>query len=132
MVTQIEIINKLTDFFKSTIPSTKVRINVIHDLRDTKWHDKQEIDMVLGEKGETIAIEVKSDFAMRRILEGIGQAILNLRLDYNESWLAIPYEGIEIAKPLLEILKLESLKVLDWENMELYEMKEGNVVLHKL
>ena len=132
MVTQIEIINKLTDFFKSTISSTKVRINVIHHLRDTQWHDKQEIDIVLGEKGETIAIEVKSDFAMRRILEGIGQAILNLRLGYNESWLAIPYEGIEIAKPILEILKLESLKVLDWENMELYEMKEENVVSHKL
>lgn len=129
MVTQIEIINELKDFFKSTISSTKVRTNFYHPLPDMQWHDRQEIDMALD---ETIAIEVKSDFDKRLIFEGIGQAILNLRLGYSESWLAIPYEGIEIAKPILEILKLESLKVLDWKNMELYEMQEGNLVSHKL
>lgn len=125
MVTQIEITNELKDFFKPT----KVQTNVIHHLRDTQWHDKQEIDVVLD---ETIAIEVKSDFAMRRILEGIGQAILNLQLGYIESWLAIPHRAVEIAKPILKFLKIESLKVLDWENMELYEMKGGNVVSQKL
>lgn len=125
MVTQIEIVNELKDFFKPT----KVRTNVIHHLHDTQWHDKQEIDMILG---ETIAIEVKSDFAMRRVLEGIGQAILNLQLGYTESWLAIPPEAVEIAKPILEFLKIESLKVLDWESMKLYEIKSGNVVSHEL
>jgi hypothetical protein len=124
MVTQIEVINELTEFFKPA----KVKINVIRQLHNTQWHDRQEIDMVLG---ETVAIEVKSDFAMRSVLEGVGQAILNL-LFYSESWLAIPYRAVEIAKPILEMLKLESLRVLDWENMELYEIKEGKVVSHKL
>jgi len=71
MVTQIEVINELTEFFKPA----KVKINVIRQLHNTQWHDRQEIDMVLG---ETVAIEVKSDFAMRSVLEGVGQAILNL------------------------------------------------------
>jgi len=124
MVTQIEIINNLKDFFKPA----KVKTNVIHPLLNTQWHDKQEIDLVLD---ETIALEVKSGFSMRSILEGIGQAILNLRF-YDESWLAVPFRAVEIAKPILETLKLESLKVLDWENMELYETTDGKVISHRL
>ena len=124
MFTQIEIINELRDFFEPT----KIKINVVHPLPYTQWHDKQEIDLVLDER---IAVEVKSDFTMKSILQGIGQAILNLRF-YGESWLAVPFRAVEITSPILETVKIESLKVLDWENMELYEVKEEKVISRKL
>lgn len=124
MVTQIEIINELRDFFKPI----NIKTPVVCSLRNTQWHYKQEIDFVLGER---IAVEVKSGFDMKSILEGIGQAILNLQF-YDESWLAVPFRAIEIVKPVLETLKLEPLKVLDWENKELYEIKDGKVTSHRL
>ena len=91
-------------------------------------YDKIQVDVVLDDK---IAVEFKPKFNTDSIQTGIGQAIL-YRCFYEESWLAVPNIAMEILKPLMEKIGLEAFKVLDWENMELYEIKDGQVVSNKL
>jgi len=91
-------------------------------------YDKIQVDVVLDDK---IAVEFKQDFNTDSIQTGIGQTILYLYF-YEESWLAVPNIAMEILKPIMEKIGLEAFKVLDWENMELYEMRDGQVVSHKL
>lgn len=129
MVTQEEILKRLTDFFQKKKFSVDIHVIRFFSKFSFQWYDKIEIDLVLDNK---IAIEIKRSHFTDPVQTGIGQAIIYL-LFFEESWLAVPNIAIEILKPILSILKLNSFKVLDWENMELYETtKDGKVTSHKL
>lgn len=117
----------LEKFLKEELKGTKVKKRVTRYL-DIEGYDRFQIDIVLDDK---IAIEFKSSFDQREIQRGIGQALLNL-LFYDESWLAVPSRAVQLLRPLLEKVRLETLKVLDYENLELYEFINGKVTSHLL
>lgn len=119
--------DNLASFFKEELKGTNVKKRVTKYL-DVEGYDRFLIDIVLDDK---IAIEFKSGFDQQEIQRGIGQALLNLLL-YDESWLAVPNRAVQLLKPLLEKIKCESLKVLDHDNLELYEFANGKVTSHLL
>ena len=77
-------------------------------------------DVVLNDK---IAIEVKVVNETNELQQAIGQAVF-YRFFYEEAWIAASEIAVELLKPMLAKLNL-SCKVLDWENMKLYSLKEG-------
>ena len=85
------------------------------------------VDIVLKNKEHEIAIEHKETWGIVEIERGIGQALINL-LIYQESWLSIPERALELVNPILKMINIESFRILDWENMRLYELKNGEVV----
>lgn len=78
------------------------------------------IDLVLNGK---IAIEVKTSSEMTSLVEGIGKAVSYLYF-FNESWLAVPSNVMDVLEPALQVLSSLSMKVLDLQRLELYEKTE--------
>lgn len=90
-------------------------------------YQKVIVDIVLKNKEHEIAIEHKELGDISEIEKGIGQALINL-LIFQESWLSVPEKTVELVIPILKKLNIESFRILDWENMQLHELKNGKVV----
>lgn len=90
-------------------------------------YQKVIIDIVLKNKEHEIAIEHKELGDISEIEKGIGQALINL-LIFQESWLSVPEKALELVIPILKRVNVESFRILDWENMQLHELKNGKVV----
>jgi hypothetical protein len=85
------------------------------------------VDIVLKNEEHEIVIEHKGSGDIVEIERGIGQALINL-LIYKESWLSVPEHALKLAIPILERINVEAFRILDWENMQLYELKNGKAV----
>ena len=85
------------------------------------------VDIVLKNEEHEIAIEHKESWSISKIEKGIGQALINL-LIFQESWLSVPERALELVIPVLKKVNIESFRILDWENMQLYELKNGEAV----
>ena len=79
------------------------------------------IDMVLNNR---IAIEVKTSLEMTPLVEGIGKAVLYLQF-FEESWLSVPSNAMEVIQPALNILGSLPFRVLDFQTIELHEKTES-------
>lgn len=90
-------------------------------------YQKVIVDIVLKNKEHEIAIEHKELGDISEIEKGIGQALINL-LIFQESWLSVPEKALELVIPILKRVNVESFRILDWENMQLHELKNGKVV----
>jgi len=94
-------------------------------------YQKVIVDIVLKNEKDEISIEHKELRDISEIEKGIGQALINL-LVFRESWLSVPERALELMIPILKRLNIESFRVLDWENMQLHELKNGKVVAKRL
>jgi len=120
----------LASYFREVLGlKAKVNQNVYLKGVDSDFYSYVKVDVILGDN--EIAIEHKEWRDLTDIQRGIGQSLMNL-LSFKESWLSVPNKALELLKPLLEKLKIKSFKVLDWENMELYEFKDGKIISHRL
>ena len=120
---------ELAKFFREEL-HMKADINVTRYLVNVPNYQKVIVDIVLRNETD-IAIEHKELPDIGEIEKGIGQALINL-LIFQESWLSIPEKALDLVKPVLKKVNIESFRILDWENMQLHELKNGEVVTAEL
>jgi len=124
------VVNELETYFRAR--GLEVQRNKHFSLpEDIEWHFYVEIDLMIRKGDIEIPIEVKSNFKSSSIQKGIGQALSYL-IFFDESWLAIPYQGVRLVETILRKTKLQKFKGFDWENKVLYEYYDGKVVGNKL
>ena len=129
MVSEIQVVNDLERYFNEM--GFETQRGKYSDFDFAEWHDRMEIDLKIRKANIEIPIEVKSRFDANSIQRGIGQALLYL-IFYDETWLAVPFRAIELLEEILRKTQLQKFKVLDWENKELYEYRDGKVIANKL
>lgn len=126
---EIRIVNELETYFKSL--GLKTAKNVHNNYSDMGFFPERyyyvEIDLVIHKDDIEIPIEVKSRWNTDSIHKGIGQALSYL-IFYDESWLAVPQVAIKLLTRILKTIKLQNLKIFDWQNKVLYEYNNGEVI----
>ena len=104
-------------YFKSL--GLKTARNVHNNYSDKGFFPERyyyvEIDLVIQKGNIKIPIEVKSSWSTDSIHKGIGQALSYL-IFYDESWLAVPHIAIKLLTRILKTIRLQKLKIFDWEN----------------
>ena len=116
---------ELAKFFREEL-HINTDVDVTRYLTDLANYQNVRADIVLKNKKQ-IAIEHKESGSIAEIEKGIGQALLNL-LIFQESWLSVPEKALELVIPILKMVNIESFRILDWENMQLHELKNSEVV----
>jgi hypothetical protein len=117
---------ELAKFFREEL-HMNVDVTATRYLADIANYQNVRVDIVLKNKEQEIAIEHKESGGISEIERGIGQALINL-LIFQESWLSVPEKALDLVIPVLKKMNIESFRILDWENMQLYELKNGKVV----
>jgi hypothetical protein len=117
---------ELAKFFRKEL-HMNTDVNAMRYLVNIANYQNVKVDIVLKNEKQEIAIEHKESWGIGEIERGIGQALINL-LIFQESWLSVPEKALDLVIPLLKKMNLESFRILDWENMQLYELKNGEVV----
>jgi len=117
---------ELAKFFREEL-HMNADVDVTRYLADIPNYQNVRVDIVLKNEEQEIAIEHKESWGIAEIERGIGQALISL-LIFQESWLSIPEKALELVIPVLKKINLESFRILDWENMQLYELKNGEVM----
>ena len=117
---------ELAKFFREEL-HMNADVDVTRYLADIPNYQNVRVDIVLKNEEQEIAIEHKESWGIGEIERGIGQALISL-LIFQESWLSIPEKALELVIPVLKKINLESFRILDWENMQLYELKNGEVM----
>jgi len=117
----------LAKFFREEL-HMKADAVVTRYLTNIENYPNVRVDIVLRNEEHEIAIEHKESWGINEIERGIGQALINLHI-FQESWLSVPEKALELVIPILKMMNIESnkFKILDWENMRLYELKNGKV-----
>jgi len=117
---------ELANFFREEL-HMNADADVTRYLADIANYQNVRVDIVLKNEKQEIAIEHKESWGIGEIERGIGQALINL-LIFQESWLSVPEKALDLVIPVLKKMNIESFRILDWENMQLYELKNGEVV----
>jgi hypothetical protein len=117
---------ELANFFREEL-HMNADVDVTRYLADIANYQNVRVDIVLKNEEQEIAIEHKESGSIGEIERGIGQALINL-LIFQESWLSVPEKALDLVIPVLKKVNIESFRILDWENMQLYELKNGKVV----
>ena len=117
---------ELANFFREEL-HMNADADVTRYLADIANYQNVRVDIVLKNEKQEIAIEHKESWGIGEIERGIGQALINL-LIFQESWLSAPEKALDLVIPVLKKMNIESFRILDWENMQLYELKNGEVV----
>lgn len=117
---------ELAKFFREEL-HMNTDVDVTRYLADIVNYQNVRVDIVLKNEEQEIAIEHKELWGIGEIERGIGQAFINL-LIFQESWLSVPEKALDLVIPVLKKTNIESFRILDWENMRLYELKNGKVV----
>ena len=120
---------ELAKFFREEL-HIKTDVIVTRYLTNIASYQNIRVDIVLKNEQE-IAIEHKESWGIVEIERGIGQTLINL-LIFNESWLSVPEKALDLVIPILKKLNIKKFKILDWENLKLYELKNGEVVARGL
>ena len=120
---------ELAKFFREEL-HIKTDVIVTRYLANIASYQNIRVDIVLKNEQE-IAIEHKESWGIVEIERGIGQTLINL-LIFNESWLSVPEKALDLVIPILKKLNIKKFKILDWENLKLYELKNGEVVARGL
>lgn len=120
---------ELAEYFREEL-NMKTDVNVTKYLLIAN-NQKVIVDIVLKNEEHEIAIEHKELGDVGEIEKGIGQALISL-LIFKESWLSVPERTLELVKTILEKINIEPFRILDWENMQLYELQNGKVVAIRL
>jgi hypothetical protein len=120
---------QLAEFFRDEL-HMKADINVTKYLVNIPNYQKVIVDIVLKNETE-IAIEHKELPDIGQIEKGIGQALINL-LIFPESWLSVPEKALELAIPILKKVNNRNFRIFDWDNIQLHELRNGEVVAYKL
>jgi len=121
---------ELAKFFREEL-HIKTDVDVTRYLTNVANYQNIRVDIVLKNEEQEIAIEHKESWGIGEIERGIGQALINL-LIFKESWLSVPEKALDLVIPVLKKLNIASFRTLDWENLELYELKNGEVVARGL
>jgi len=121
---------ELAKFFREEL-HIKTDVDVTRYLTNVANYQNIRVDIVLKSEEQGIAIEHKESWGITEIERGIGQALINL-LIFEESWLSVPEKALDLVIPVLKKLNIGSFKILDWENLKLYELKNGEVVARGL
>jgi len=117
---------ELAKFFREEL-HMNATVDVTRYLTDIVNYQNVRVDIVLKNEEQEIAIEHKESWGIGEIERGIGQAFINL-LIFRESWLSVPEKALDLVIPVLKKMNIESFRILDWENVQLYELKDGKVV----
>jgi hypothetical protein len=121
---------ELANFFREEL-HMKTNVEVTRYLINVANYQNIRVDIVLKNEEQEIAIEHKGSWDIEEIERGIGQALINL-LIFKESWLSVPEKALDLVIPVLKKMNMESFRILDWENLELYELKNGEMVARGL
>lgn len=122
---------ELAKFFREELPHKKTDVDVTRYFVNITNYQNVRADIVLKNKEHEIAIEHKELGDIGEIEKGIGQALISL-LIFQESWLSVPEKALELVIPILKMINMGSFRILDWENMRLYELKDGKVAATQL
>ena len=117
---------ELAKFFREEL-HMNADVDVTRYLADIPNYQNVRVDIVLKNEEQEIAIEHKESWSIGEIEKGIGQALISL-LIFPESWLSVPEKALELVIPVLKKMNIKSFRILDWENMQLYELKNGEAV----
>jgi hypothetical protein len=130
---EAQVIDELEKYFRSIgLKTERNKHNYYYDKGFKPLiHSYVEVDLVIQKDNIKIPIEVKTQVNTDSIYKGIGQALSNL-IFYDESWLAIPDNAIELLTHILKKIKFSNLKIFDWENKVLYGYENGEVIGNKL
>ena len=117
---------ELAKFFREEL-HMNTDVDVTRYLADIANYQNVRVDVVLKNEEQEIAIEHKESGGIGEIERGIGQALINL-LIFQESWLSVPEKALDLVIPVLKRMNIKAFRILDWENMQLDELKNGAVV----
>ena len=117
---------EIAKFFREEL-HMDMEVDVTRYLVNIANYQNVRVDIVLKNGEHEIAIAHKESWGIRKIERGIGQALIYL-LIFQESWLSVPENALGLLIPILKKMNIESFRILDWENMRLYELKNGKVV----
>jgi hypothetical protein len=117
---------ELAKFFREEL-RMNANVDVTRYLADIANYQNVRVDIVLKNEEQEIAIEHKETGSIGEIERGIGQALINI-LIFQESWLSVPEKALDLVIPVLKKMNVKSFRILDWENMQLYELKNDEIV----
>ncbi len=118
--------HELAKFFREEL-HMNADADVTRYLINISNYQNVRVDIVLKNEEQEIAIEHKESWGIGEIERGVGQALISL-LIFEESWLSVPEKALELLIPVLKKMNIKSFRILDWENMQLYELKNGEAV----